>query len=289
MYKCINCNKIFNKRYNYIRHIKKKNPCYEILKCHKCNKYFKQKSHYEKHINMKISCDLKQNIYLQKNIEMQLVLANKDIEIANQKILSQENIIKELKSENIFLRNLLRKNNINNNYNNSNNHYINSNNIILNINLHVGHITKEILDLKEKEAIKKIKNGTSILPTYDKQLELFYSEEERICAQYLMELIWFIWNHPELPENKIIKYFENSFQKYSKLGKWEIKNISQIQNYILKTIYNICKEKKIVKDRLNSILRYCEDHPKYELTKKFGNETFFNIMKKSIKKAVELL
>ena len=207
LYKCKKCEKIFNKKYNYVKHIQKKIPCYKELKCNKFNKCFNKKYNYERHINMKISCTLKENNKIQKNTEMQLVLANKDIEILKKDVQLLKNNIEDLKNENNFLRNLLRKNNINNNYNNSNNHYINSNNIILNINLHVGHITKEILDLKEKEAIKKIKNGTSILPTYDKQLELFYSEEERICAQYLMELIWFIWNHPELPENKIIKYF----------------------------------------------------------------------------------
>ena len=289
LYNCSKCSKTFNNKRNYTRHINKKNLCYKKLECIKCKKIFNKKNNYSRHIKMKISCTLKNHKKINKNAQLQLVLVNKDNLILKKdnEILRRD--VKELKKENEFMRMLLKKNNIDNSYSNINYSTINSNNVTLNIHLHLGHITKEMLDLKEKEAIKKIKNGTSTLPTYDKQLEMYYSEEERICAQYLMELVHFIWNHPELPENKIIKYFEDRYLKYCELGKWGKHNISQIQDYILETIYVTCKKKELVKNRLNSILKHCKIHPKYEQTKMFGNKTFLNIIQKCIKKVIKIL
>jgi len=57
-YQCDKCNKIFNKKSNYLTHINKKFECDNniIHKCKRCYKEFNKKSHYDAHVKRKIQC-----------------------------------------------------------------------------------------------------------------------------------------------------------------------------------------------------------------------------------------
>ncbi len=57
-YTCDKCNKTFNKKLNYERHINKKVPCdkEEYYICEKCNKEFFRLINYEQHLARKTSC-----------------------------------------------------------------------------------------------------------------------------------------------------------------------------------------------------------------------------------------
>jgi uncharacterized C2H2 Zn-finger protein len=68
-----------------------------FYKCEKCNKEFNQKSNYNRHLNRKKSCILQEN----NNINLlekynNLLLENKNIKIENNKLLIENNKINEL-------------------------------------------------------------------------------------------------------------------------------------------------------------------------------------------------
>jgi uncharacterized C2H2 Zn-finger protein len=162
-YKCEKCNKEFNQKSNYIKHINRKNTCISvdnniiIYKCEKCNKEFNHKTSYLYHINKINSCN---DINLQEkcnNLEIELFNLKKDFEL-----LVNKN--KELENENELYKNLVDKCLINNKtknnktIKNSNNNTTNNtmNNTINNINVNLVPFGMENLDdltLEEKTNI----------------------------------------------------------------------------------------------------------------------------------------
>ena len=59
MFICHNCQKEFNCKSEYDRHINKKKSCInELFICHNCQKEFNCKSDYDRHINKKKSCQM---------------------------------------------------------------------------------------------------------------------------------------------------------------------------------------------------------------------------------------
>ena len=293
---CNNCNKKFKTKRNYERHISKKIPCHKKLKCSKCFKIFNHKGHYEKHINRKNDCSLDKYKLVQKNIQQELIIRKKDNEILNLKVNKLENKITKLESEVNLLKTIIQKHNIEikGSHNTINN---NSNNpITLNIQVYTNHITPQILKQLEKKAIKIIKEGRSNLPIFDKETEFNYSEDEKVCCQYLEDIIKYIWKNPKLPQNNIIKYFEDTYLKYSgNIDKknWDKLSYEDMKEYILKTIYKICDKEKISKEemsrKLKNILMHYKLHPKYEMSKLYFNKTFFNLVKIAIKNTLEII
>lgn len=105
-YKCTNCNKSFNKRINYERHINKKVPCnqQEYYICNKCGKEFYRLCNYDQHLSRKTPCNKNYvNIKLNnENISLQLELEKertRQEEIKMQKELEKLKLQIELKKQ----------------------------------------------------------------------------------------------------------------------------------------------------------------------------------------------
>lgn len=96
MYNCEFCGKNFKRKYNYERHINRKNFCNnnKEYKCEKCFKIFDHKGDYKKHLNRQSDCSMDKYKILQNNYKMQLDLLSKDNKILKKKIEKLENIIK---------------------------------------------------------------------------------------------------------------------------------------------------------------------------------------------------
>ena len=141
LYTCEKCNKEFNQKSNYLKHINRKKPCITnenniiIYKCEKCNKDFNYKTSYLYHINKINSCYTVNFEEKCNSLEIELINLKKDLEL-----LTNKNII--LENENKTLNNLVNKclennktiktNNTTNN-NNTNNTINNINNINVNL------------------------------------------------------------------------------------------------------------------------------------------------------------
>ena len=123
-YKCEKCNKEFNQKSNYQKHINYKNDCTEninnidntIYKCDKCNKEFKKKYNYLLHINKLNPCNskdlIKENkILLEKIQELNNIKKeNKEIKKENKNLKIENKEIKiENKKINELYNNLLNK------------------------------------------------------------------------------------------------------------------------------------------------------------------------------------
>ena len=130
IYTCEKCNKEFNQKSNYLKHINRKKPCISnesniiIYKCEKCNKDFNYKTSYLYHINKINSCNTVNFEEKCNSLEIELFNLKKDLEL-----LTNKN--KELESENKTLNNLVNKcfeNNkiIKNTNNNTTNNTINN-------------------------------------------------------------------------------------------------------------------------------------------------------------------
>jgi DNA-directed RNA polymerase subunit RPC12/RpoP len=116
-YKCEKCNKEFNKKSNYIKHINKKKPCIVdennennvnnvntdkintiIYKCGKCNKEFNKKSNYTYHINKKNPCNSK--LLINEKIKLldiikELEKQNSNLENKNKNLKEKTNVLRE--------------------------------------------------------------------------------------------------------------------------------------------------------------------------------------------------
>jgi hypothetical protein len=144
IYICNNCNKEFTIKYNYNRHINKKNICKKILdyKCQYCLKYFTRQDSLKKHI--KIICKKKKeineiNLIKLKELELkELELNNykelKKLELKDNKELKKIELKdnKELKEKELELKEKELNYKINKKQNNIIN---NTNNITCNINI----------------------------------------------------------------------------------------------------------------------------------------------------------
>jgi uncharacterized C2H2 Zn-finger protein len=102
LYKCDKCNKEFNQKSNYIRHINRKKTCIlnevineniKIYKCDKCNKEFNQKSNFIYHINKQNECnDINLEQKYQELEQKYNTVINKNILLENENNKLNENI-----------------------------------------------------------------------------------------------------------------------------------------------------------------------------------------------------
>ncbi len=167
IYTCEKCNKVFNQKSNYLKHIHRKKSCNSnesniiIYKCEKCNKEFNYKTSYLYHINKINSCHT-------VNFEEKCKQLEQSVKELTEKIKQLEDRNKELETENKTLNNLVNKcfennkiiktNNNNNNTNNINNNTTN-NNTINNINVNLVPFGMENLDDLTQEEKKTILNA----------------------------------------------------------------------------------------------------------------------------------
>jgi uncharacterized C2H2 Zn-finger protein len=139
IYKCEKCNKEFNQKSNYLKHINRKKSCISnetntiIYKCEKCNKEFNYKTNYLYHINKINSCD---NVNFEEKcnkLEIELFNLKKDFELLinkNKELENENKTINELYKnlvDKCLVNNKISKNNCNNNNNNTTNNTINLN------------------------------------------------------------------------------------------------------------------------------------------------------------------
>jgi uncharacterized C2H2 Zn-finger protein len=85
-YECIKCNKQFNLKTDYERHLNKKFPCddqkyvktinNDMFRCINCGNKYKYKSDYIRHINKKISCDTIKNDISLTDDDISLIKTN---------------------------------------------------------------------------------------------------------------------------------------------------------------------------------------------------------------------
>jgi len=189
-YKCEKCNKEFNQKSNYVKHLNRKTTCIKKLdnehiinnlityKCIKCNKEFNNKYLYDKHINKNIPCN---NILIYKcnrcnkefnkksnynyHISRKIPCKINDNNLINDNkmlnnIINDKNNIINLLNEKIKLLNMNTNTNINitntNNTNNTNNNIINNTNNTINIKLvNFGQENYTKLTKEEKQHILK--------------------------------------------------------------------------------------------------------------------------------------
>ena len=161
LYTCEKCNKEFNQKSNYLKHINRKKPCISnesniiIYKCEKCNKDFNYKTSYLYHINKINSCYTVNFEEKCNSLEIELINLKKDLEL-----LTNRN--KELESENKTLNNLVNKcfeNNKTIKTKTNNNTTNNINNTINNINVNLVPFGMENIDDLTPEEKKIILNS----------------------------------------------------------------------------------------------------------------------------------
>jgi uncharacterized C2H2 Zn-finger protein len=161
LYTCEKCNKEFNQKSNYLKHINRKKPCITnenniiIYKCEKCNKDFNYKTSYLYHINKINSCYTVNFEEKCNSLEIELINLKKDLEL-----LTNKNII--LENENKTLNNLVNKcfeNNKTIKTKTNNNTTNNINNTINNINVNLVPFGMENIDDLTPEEKKIILNS----------------------------------------------------------------------------------------------------------------------------------
>ena len=161
LYACEKCNKEFNQKSNYLKHINRKKPCISnenniiIYKCEKCNKEFNHKTSYLYHINKINSCNTVNFEEKCNSLEIELFNLKKDLEL-----LTNKN--KELETENKTLNNLVNKcfeNNKTIKTKTNNNTTNNINNTINNINVNLVPFGMENIDDLTPEEKKIILNS----------------------------------------------------------------------------------------------------------------------------------
>ena len=228
LYNCEKCNKEFNQRSNYLKHINRKNPCILIdnniiiYKCEKCNKEFNHKTSYLYHINKVNSCNdinlqeksnkleielfnLKsQNELLIKEKNNTKELENKLLEMEKENSIKQNKIIlleEENKKINELYNNLLDKC-IKNNSNNIITNTVNNNNNTINITLkNFGNVPRKRIALASSrragEPLGENDNYTKL--TNEEQIKILKSNKQ--CVSNLIKCLHI---NDRLPEYKNI-------------------------------------------------------------------------------------
>ena len=134
MYSCDRCDKKFNRKSNYTRHLKRINLCHKgIFKCPNCNKQFNYKSEYRRHFKLTSLCYIN---YMQKKYM-------------------------KLELENEKLKNQITTNNNTNYYNITNNTQNNTQNNTINQTININYFGNEDLSYITSKIIRKcLKMGT---------------------------------------------------------------------------------------------------------------------------------
>jgi len=288
IYTCLNCNKQFNRKCNFIAHTEtKKKPCKQksknssellqappdcsdlkinnnkyfetidvknIYKCAKCNSIFKKKFNLERHINGRcISNKLKENN--QVNID-ELDIDDKTKMILSLLLNQNKKLIKELKEEMEEKICKINKKTINNNINTQNNQ-----NNTINNNVILAH-GKEDLSKIDLETIMKCMSTIKhreIIPSITKHVYL----------------------NDEKPENKnfcVVDMARNKC-KYYNGKKWLVGRTTERIDKIFDSIHNILTD-PFEKERINKTIEFIKANPK-----KF-NEKWIKISNTYLKKFV---
>ena len=267
LYNCEKCNKEFNQKSNYLKHINRKNPCILIenniiiYKCEKCNKEFNHKTSYLYHINKVNSCN---DINLQeKSNKLEIELFN--LKSQNELLIKEKNNTKELENkllkvekENSIKKNkiiLLEEENkkINELYNNLLDKCIKNNNIITNtntVNNNTINITlknfgnENCTKLTNEEQIRILKSNKQCVSNLIKCLHINdrLPEYKNICIKNLRGKGGYLyegnkWLHCNF-ENLLIILFKNKINDLEKILNNNEGLISFNNNYIQNLIEN---------------------------------------------------
>ena len=272
LYKCEKCNKEFNQKSNYLKHINRKNPCILIdnniiiYKCEKCNKEFNHKTNYLYHINKVNSCNdinlqekcnkleielfnlKKHNEILLKENNNTKELENKLIAIEKENSITQnKNIIleEENKKINELYNNLLDKCIKNNNIitNTTTNNINNNNNNTINITLkNFGN--ENYTKLTNEEQIRILKSNKQCVSNLIKFLHINdrLPEYKNICIKNLRGKGGYLyegnrWLHCNF-ENLLIILFKNKINDLEKILNSNEGLINFNNNYIQNLIEN---------------------------------------------------
>jgi DNA-directed RNA polymerase subunit RPC12/RpoP len=223
-YKCEKCNKEFNQKSNYLKHINRKNSCILIdnniiiYKCEKCNKEFNHKTNYLYHINKINSCN---DINLQEKCnKLEIELFN--LKNQNELLIEKNNNTKELENKNKELKE--------------------DNNILKGEN----KTLKELLNYKDVEIKDLYKN------IYDKTKD----NDGNIKIKLVQEYIYILRECDFVQLNKDIYKIgrtsktnpEDRFQKYRKgteiVAFFKVNNSIECENKMIKCFSNHTNIKK---------------------------------------------
>jgi len=223
LYKCNNCNKYFNKKYNYIVHKNRKIKCNErkyTLNCVYCKKAFTTKSSVTRHI--KNSCKvIKQRDEERKNIFDELQKLREENKQLKEKLLEQNTNTQIINNT---------TNNTTNNTNNINNGTVNNITII-------AHGKEDISEIGLKKILLAVSKG------YSTPLKL-------------TEAIHFNPEHPEF-HNVYIPNINNSYAMIYDGKDWKLVQKSELidelymdkVDYVHDNLEEFCKVLSIYKIR----------------------------------------
>jgi len=233
LYKCDKCNKEFNQKSNYIRHINRKKTCIlnevindniKIYKCDKCNKEFNQKSNFIYHINKQNECN---NVNLEEKYQE---LEQKYNTVINKNML--------LENENNKLNELLDKyiKNSNNTTNNSNNTINNTINITL-----TNFGNEDYNKLTNDEQLKICKSNKQCMSNLIKYLHVNdrLPQYKNICIKNLRGKGGYLyegnkWSHCNF-ENLLTILFKNKINDLEKIKS----NNEELSNFYIQNIQNL--------------------------------------------------
>lgn len=210
-FRCELCNACFKRKENLISHSKRKRLCVEVktnFKCNNCNKIYSSRSGYDYH---KLKCkrveEPKDDMIMMKKDDFDKMFDM--MKIMTDKVDGINIEVKDLKKENIELKNEIKSRNTNvnngnvNNTTNSNNvtknKIVNNNNNNINIALTKQYITENFLDLP---ILLPMTNYDSIIGyrLSTKVLEHNVVKTEREKIQFIMDLI------SMHKKNKLVEY-----------------------------------------------------------------------------------
>jgi uncharacterized C2H2 Zn-finger protein len=233
LYKCDKCDKEFNQKSNYIRHINRKKTCIlnevindniKIYKCDKCNKEFNQKSNFIYHINKQNECN---NVNLEEKYQE---LEQKYNTVINKNML--------LENENNKLNELLDKyiKNSNNTTNNSNNTINNTINITL-----TNFGNEDYNKLTNDEQLKICKSNKQCMSNLIKYLHVNdrLPQYKNICIKNLRGKGGYLyegnkWSHCNF-ENLLTILFKNKINDLEKIKS----NNEELSDFYIQNIQNL--------------------------------------------------
>ena len=202
MFICETCEKAFERYYDYVRHINKKNICYKSLQCNRCHKMFDKKSHYIQHISRKIQCNNKndelllhiriEELKLQQEQEKtrQIILTNVNYKNIKPQIITQiidNNIIFNNPNFNITINNINNLDLHNMTIEEARNNY-NPDILKMISNIFKHQYNSDDEDLKNNKCIK-LDNNKYIIKIDDDQKKVKFSEIRYIILDNFKKLI----------------------------------------------------------------------------------------------------
>lgn len=113
-FQCDKCEKIFERKLYFDRHISRKIPCNRELKCERCFKEFSHKSDLNKHLNRRFKCDNKREeiILVLELKDKELKIKYTELKIEQEKTKQEECKLKQVKLEKSTITNNIGTQNI---------------------------------------------------------------------------------------------------------------------------------------------------------------------------------